>query len=83
MSNIHVEYTSGIFHKNMKNIYMHYGRVMRGVVNIVYFFRLGACTPSGQKIFHLQAFFFWGEGSRGISPIRFARSLMLVTIECL
>ena len=38
MSNIHVEYTSGIFHKNMKNIYMHYGRVMRGVVNIVYFF---------------------------------------------
>ena len=38
MSNIHIEYTSRIFHKNMKNIYMHYGRVMRGVVNIVYFF---------------------------------------------
>ena len=49
MSNIHVEYTSGIFHKNMKNIYMHYGRVMREVINIVYFFQVNDNTWSPPK----------------------------------
>ena len=49
MSNIHVEYTSGLFHKHLKK-YMHYGRVMTGVVNIVYLFPLQGYMNSSAHI---------------------------------
>ena len=47
MLNISPEYTSQIFHKNIKKIYINDVIIMRGVVNIVYFFQY---LPSAYEV---------------------------------